>query len=101
MKHSPVLSAHEAEAVKRANGRDGPVVVFIHGLWLLPSSWERWAEHFEERGFTAVDPGWPADPDTAAEANAPPEVMDGKSITEVANHFAMVIQQIDRRPAVI
>jgi non-heme chloroperoxidase len=101
MEHAPELNAHEAEAVARANSLDRPVVIFIHGLWLLPSSWERWAQRFEEMGYTAVIPGWPDDPDSVAEANAHPEVMAGKSITEVADHFATVIQHLNRRPCVI
>jgi non-heme chloroperoxidase len=24
-------------------------VVFVHGLWLLPNGWDRWATLFEER----------------------------------------------------
>jgi len=32
--------------VERANARTATPVVFIHGLWLLPSSWASWAEVF-------------------------------------------------------
>ena len=78
-----------------------PPVVFIHGLWLLPSSWDRWAELFEEAGFTAHSPGWPDDPDTVAEANAHPEVMAGKTVGQVADHFERIIRGLDRKPAVI
>jgi non-heme chloroperoxidase len=42
--------------------------VFVHGLWLLPSGWDRWAALFEEHGYTALTPGWPDDPDTVEEA---------------------------------
>jgi hypothetical protein len=45
-------------------------------LWLLPSSWDRWAAVFEEAGYTALTPGWPDDPETFKEANANPEAMD-------------------------
>src|SRR5438270_157048 len=37
-----------AEQVDQANSSDRTPVVFIHGLWLLPSSWDRWAALFEE-----------------------------------------------------
>jgi non-heme chloroperoxidase len=75
--------------------------VFIHGLWLLPSSWDRWAEAFEEAGFTALTPGWPDDPQTVEEANAHPEVFAGKGIEEVADHYDDVIRSLSRKPAVI
>ncbi len=37
---------HETEQVERANAAGRTPVMFVHGLWLLPSSWDRWAEHF-------------------------------------------------------
>ena len=87
--------------VARANASGRVPAVFIHGLWLLPSSWDRWAALFEEAGYTPLTPRWPDDPDTVAEANAHPEVFAGKTIGQVADHFAGVIEQLDRKPAVI
>ena len=66
------------------------MVVFIHGLWLLSSSWERWREPFEQAGYATVAASWPDDPGTVAEARADPEVFAGKTIGEVANHVAEV-----------
>jgi pimeloyl-ACP methyl ester carboxylesterase len=76
-------------------------VVFIHGLWLLPSSWDRWAAFFEEAGYASLTPRWPDDPDTVAEANASPEAFAGKTVGQVADHFSSVIGQLDRKPMVI
>ncbi len=39
--------------------RDDRQWVFIHGLWMLPSSWDRWVALFEENGSVALTPGWP------------------------------------------
>ena len=72
------ITEHEAAEVARANATGLQPVVFIHGLWLLPSSWDRWAGVFEEAGFTALTPGWPDDPETVEEANANPEVFAGQ-----------------------
>src|SRR5580658_296488 len=65
------------EQVARANASGQVPVVFIHGLWLLASSWDRWAALFQEAGYAAVSPGWPDDPDTVAEAAADPKVFAG------------------------
>jgi non-heme chloroperoxidase len=92
---------HEAEQVRRANESRLPPVVFIHGLWLLPSSWDRWAAVFEEAGYTALTPGWPDDPETVEEANAHPEVFAGKTVGQVADHYDEIIRTLDRKPAVI
>jgi non-heme chloroperoxidase len=95
------INDHEREQLQRANSVGRTPVVFIHGLWLLPSSWDRWAAVFEEAGYPALAPGWPDDPETVQEANANPEVMAHKTIGQVADHFAAVIGELERKPAVI
>ena len=45
--------AHERDQVERANASGKTPVVFVHGLWLLPSSWDRWVAHVEEAGYVA------------------------------------------------
>ena len=89
------------DQVEQANSSGLTPVVFIHGLWLLPSSWDRWAAVFEAAGYAAVTPGWPDDPETVAEANAHPEVFAHKTVGQVADHFADVISQLKKKPAVI
>src|SRR5437764_10526662 len=90
-----------AVQIERANATGLTPVVFIHGLWLLPSSWKRWAAVFEEAGYTTVKPGWPDDPETVAEAKAHPEVFAHKSIGQVAEHYAEAIGGLRKKPAVI
>lgn len=96
-----VLSAAERAQVQRANVSGLHPVVFVHGLWLLPGSWQRWAEAFEEAGYIALTPDWPGDPATVAEANANPAVMANKTVGQVADHFSALIAQLERKPAVI
>src|SRR5262249_17625447 len=98
---STVITTHEEQQVERANASGLQPVVFIHGLWLLPSSWARWAELFETAGLTAVMPGWPDDPETVEEAKADPDVFAHKSVGQVADPFGDLIGKLDRRPAVI
>ncbi|WP_433826000.1 alpha/beta hydrolase [Actinoplanes sp. CA-015351] len=93
--------ASDLEQIEAANASGKPPVVFVHGLWLLPSSWQRWAEVFAAAGYAPVLPGWPDDPDTVEEANAHPEVFAGKSVGQVADHFASLVAKLDRKPAVI
>ena len=95
------ISAAERAQIQRANVSGLHPVVFVHGLWLLPSSWQRWAEAFEEAGYIALTPDWPDDPATVAEANANPAVMANKTVGQVADHFSAVIAQLERKPAVI
>ena len=95
------FTAAERAQIQRANVSGLHPVVFVHGLWLLPGSWQRWAEAFEEAGYIALMPDWPDDPATVAEANANPGVMAGKTVGQVADHFSAVIAQLERKPAII
>jgi non-heme chloroperoxidase len=95
------VMGHEQEQVERANASGLTPVVFIHGLWLLPSSWDRWAAAFEDAGYTALAPGWPDDPETVEEANEHPEVFAHKTITQVADHYDDLIAKLTRKPAVV
>ena len=95
------ITEHEMEQVERANATGLQPVVFVHGLWLLPSSWDRWAALFEEAGYTTLQPGWPDDPDTVEEANAKPEVFAHKTVGQVADHFEVIIRGLNKKPAVI
>ena len=95
------ITEHEAAQITEANDSGRPPVVFIHGLWLLPSSWDRWREVFEEAGYATLAPGWPDDPETVAEAKEHPEVFAGKSVGQVADHLEEVVGRLTRAPAVI
>jgi len=95
------ITEHEAQDVERANATGRLPVVFVHGLWLLPSSWDRWATAFGEAGFAPLTPGWPDDPETVAEANAHPEVFANKTVGQVADHFDQVIRGLKKKPVLI
>jgi pimeloyl-ACP methyl ester carboxylesterase len=95
------MNEHETAQVERANASGLTPVVFVHGLWLLPSSWDRWAALFEEAGFTAVSPGWPDDPETVEEAKSHPEVFAKKSIGDIADYLEAIVRSLTKKPAVI
>jgi non-heme chloroperoxidase len=95
------IAQHELEQIERANATTATPVVFIHGLWLLPSSWDRWAALFEEAGYVALTPDWPDDPETVEGARAEPEVLANKTLKQVADHTTQIITALDKKPAVI
>jgi len=95
------ITDHESAQIARANATTLTPVVFVHGLWLLPSSWDRWVTLFEESGYAAVTPGWPDDPETVAEAREHPEVLAGKGISEIADYEERIIRRLDRKPVII
>ena len=98
---SALLTADDEDQIKRANESGKTPVVFVHGLWLLPSSWDRWAAMFEEAGYVALSPGWPDDPETVEEAREHPEVFAHKSIGDIADHYQAVIEGLERKPVIV
>ena len=98
---SATIARNETADIDQANATGRTPVVFIHGLWLLPSSWDRWGKVFEEAGYTSLTPGWPDDPQTVAEAKAHPEVFAHKTVGQVADHYAEVIGLLKKKPVVI
>jgi len=95
------ITAREQEQIEKANASGSTPVVFIHGLWLLPSSWDNWARLFEEAGYAALTPSWPDDPETVEEARANPDVFAKKTLGQIAGHSAEVIGQLTKKPAVM
>ncbi len=92
---------HEQQQIDQANASGKTPVVFIHGLWLLPSSWDRWAAVFEEAGYAPVTPVWPDDPDTVEQARANPDVFAKKTLGQIGDHTVEVIGKLNKKPAVM
>jgi pimeloyl-ACP methyl ester carboxylesterase len=95
------LSDHEAGEIRIANVSGRQPVIFVHGLWLLPSSWDKWARLFEGAGYAVLTPDWPDDPRHVDDANAHPEVFADKTIGQVAAHFGAIAARLKRKPVVI
>jgi pimeloyl-ACP methyl ester carboxylesterase len=95
------ISERESREIDSANTSGATPVVFIHGLWLLPSSWDNWADLFKEAGYAPLTPDWPDDPATVAEARANPDVLAKKTLSQVADHTTEIINALDKKPAVI
>jgi pimeloyl-ACP methyl ester carboxylesterase len=95
------IPQHTLDDIAEVNAAGRTPVVFIHGLWLLPSSWDRWAEIFRAAGYAPITPGWPDDPETVEEAKEHPEAFAGKTVGQVADHYDAVISKLERQPAVI
>jgi len=95
------ITERESAQVRRANESGRTPVVFVHGLWLLPDSWESWVALYEQEGFSALTPGWPDDPATFDEAIAKPDVFAGKTVGQVADHYDEIIRGLDQKPVII
>lgn len=95
------LTTREQQEIERANASGLQPVVFVHGLWLLSNSWDRWRGLFEQNGYTALAPGWPDDPETVEEANEDPEVFANKRLHQITGHYLDAIGQLTKKAVVV
>jgi alpha-beta hydrolase superfamily lysophospholipase len=76
-------------------------VVFIHGLWLHATSWNRWLDLYRDAGYEPIAPGWPGEPDTVQAARENPDLIATTGIDDAVAHFAEVIGALDAKPIII
>jgi non-heme chloroperoxidase len=95
------FSERENREIEAANASGNTPVVFVHGLWLLPSSWANWADFFKQAGYAPLTPDWPNDPATVDQARARPEVFANVTLKQIANHTTEIIHALDVKPAVM
>jgi non-heme chloroperoxidase len=95
------LTDWELQEIKRANDSGLTPVTFVHGLWLLSSSWQNWRDFFEEHGYATIAPGWPDDPATLEDAYKDPDVFAHKMVQGVTDHYLDAISRLEKKPAVI
>jgi len=95
------ISDRESREIEAANASGLTPVVFIHGLWLLPSSWANWAELFRQAGYAPLTPDWPDDPETVEAARANPDVIADKTLEQVADHTTEIIEALGKKPVVM
>src|SRR5258705_11031374 len=93
------ISERENREIEAANASGDTPVVFIHGLWLLPSSWASWADFFKQAGYAPLTPDWPDDPETVEEARANPDVLARKTLKQIADPPPESTNALDTKPA--
>jgi non-heme chloroperoxidase len=99
--YDPAIIDHDAAQIERANASGKTPVVFLHGLWLLANSWDRWAAAFEKAGYVALTPNWPGDPVSVKEANERPGAFAHTSVGQVADHFSEIVSALYKKPAIV
>ncbi|HEY0216845.1 MAG TPA: alpha/beta hydrolase [Cellulomonas sp.] len=81
---------------------DKPTIVLVHGLWMTPTSWDTWAEHFRAKGHEVLVPGWPGiDDRTVADIRSHPEALAGIGIQQIVDHYDAIIRALPARPIIM
>lgn len=96
-----VLTDYELSEIERANSQDKQPIVFIHGLWMLPSSWAHWQKYFETKGFVALSARWPGDTQTAQDARKSPDLFAGHSVPQITEGIAEFISKLNKKPILV
>jgi pimeloyl-ACP methyl ester carboxylesterase len=78
----------------------GPPIVLIHGMWMTPHSWDQWVDHYADRGYHAIAPGWPGI-ETPEQVRRDPSALEGLGIKQVVDHYDGIIHELDRPPIII
>jgi len=77
-------------------------IVFIHGLWMTPLSWEKWTKRYIDQGYKVVAPGWPGmDGKTVEEIRANPDALATLSVEEIVAHYEGIIRGLDEPPIIM
>jgi pimeloyl-ACP methyl ester carboxylesterase len=79
---------------------EAQTVVLIHGMWMTPRSWDAWVDHYRDRGYEAIAPGWPGVKDPA-ETRRDPSALKGLGVKTIADHYEQIIRGLDRPPIII
>jgi pimeloyl-ACP methyl ester carboxylesterase len=76
-------------------------IMFIHGLWLHPTSWGAWEDLFNKAGYDVSSPAWPGDQDTVEEARANPDSVANVGLDDIVGNYANVIASLEAPPILI
>jgi pimeloyl-ACP methyl ester carboxylesterase len=73
-------------------------IVLIHGFWVTPRSWEEWAAHYEQRGFTVLTPSYPGLEVEVEALNADPSPIEALTVPRIIEHLEDVIKSVATPP---
>jgi len=78
-----------------------PPIVFVHGLWMTPRSWENYAARYEAAGHEVHAPAWPGLEVEVEALRADPSPLADLTITKVVDHYTEVIRGLSTPPIII
>lgn len=78
-----------------------PILVFIHGMFMNPKSWQSWSDFFSARGFDCHSPAWPFHEGEPAQLRqAPPAGLGQLELNAVFEHHRRFLAALGE-PAIL
>lgn len=69
-------------------------IIFVHGMFQNPKSWEKWSQFFSEKGYNCIVPSWPYHEGDPSSLRASPSENLGKlTLKEVIASIENVVEQ--------
>jgi pimeloyl-ACP methyl ester carboxylesterase len=76
-------------------------IVLVHGLWLTPLSWEYWAHHYTERGYSVYAPSWPGMERDIRALRRTPDTYANVGVRQIVDHYEQLVLELDSPPILI
>jgi pimeloyl-ACP methyl ester carboxylesterase len=76
-------------------------ILFIHGLWMTPRSWEKWMERYESRGYRVLAPSWPGLEVEAEALNEDSAPLKRLNVDKIVDHYDAIIRELDSPPIIM
>jgi len=76
-------------------------VVLINGLWMTALSWEHWARHYAEKGYSVIAPNWPGMEGDIEQLRSDPGSFASLGLKEVVDHYEQIIRELETPPIII
>ena len=95
------ITEHENEQIKAANASGKTPIVFVHGLWLLPSSWDRWRACSRRPASPRCRRAGPTIPTRSKRRSSTPRSSRTRRSGQIADHFEDVVGKLKKRPALV
>lgn len=77
-------------------------IVFIHGMFQNPKSWDKWVNYFTGKGYNCVAPAWPLHAGEPADLRQnPPAALGDLTLKTVVDEMESVVRAQGEAPIVI
>jgi pimeloyl-ACP methyl ester carboxylesterase len=86
---------------RNGDQRTPDTVVFIHGLWMTPRSWEKWAARYESSGYNVLAPAWPGLEGEVEALRRDPGPLKQLDVAKLVDHYATIIRGLASPPILV
>ena len=100
----PDHALQEAITPRPAEKKSGSkTIVFIHGMFMTPLSWESWQRYFEAQGFKTYAPAWPQHQETPAvlRQHLPNAALNALTLADVLAEYRKIIDALPEKPILV